>query len=234
MGGNNYQKKKNALTEEDIKNAINKGDGDGYIFDIEYQRLQKENERLQREYEKARDQYARITRELREEMENGTETVADEARFMALLSDKGVELQQQQEEMEKAIDKIADERVKVDNELAQLRKVAFGGMTRAPSEPASEEKYRGFKPYKGKEKVVEMSPSEYLRRSAFQFGNGTMESLLKSASPSLVEKIARQMRRGTGFDAPSLDYGKNESHGNARAIAALLNGYKRIPVLILE
>ena len=151
-----------------------------------------------------------------------------------MLTDRGVQLQQQQQKMEKALDSLADQRQDIDNQLAHLRQVAFAGMTRASEKPASEEKYRGFKQYKGKETVVEMSPSEYLRRMAFQFGNGNMESLLRTASPSQIEKIARQMRRGTEFSSPSLNYGKGTTSGHERALAALLNGYKRIPVLIIE
>ncbi len=234
--GSNYLRNKEGLTREDLENAINKGDGDGYIFDVEYQRLQKENERLQSEYEKAREEYVRISEELRREMENGTATEADEARFMAMLSDYGVQLQQQQTEIENSLNKIADQRSDIDRQLAELRSNAFSGSTRAPSTPVKDdEKYKGFKNEKrGEAKVVEMSPAEYLRRMAFQFGNGNMQSLLRTASPQEVEKIARQMRRGIKFNAPQLNYGSRSTKGENDVLAAFINGYKRIPVLIIE
>lgn len=237
MGGSGTQyNKRNGLTREDIENAINKGDGDGYVFDVEYQKLQAERERLREEYERARDEYVKITEQLRKEMENGTASEADEARFMAMLTDRGVQLQQQQKKIEDSLTSLADQRADIDNQLAQLRNIAFSGSTSAPSTPAKpEEKYRGFKNQsRGEEKIVEMSPSEYLRRMAFQFGNGNMESLLRTASPQMIEKIARQMRRGIKFNSPTLDYSSHKTTGNERAIAALLNGYKRIPVLIIE
>lgn len=239
MGGSgaNYARNKKGLTEEDLERVINKGDGDGYIFDVEYQKLMKEQDKLRDEYEKAREEYLRISEELRREMELGTASRAEQERFMALLSDKGVALQQEQKQMENEINALNDQRTAVDKELEALRKNAFSGATRAGDNPSanSAEKYKGFKTDNwGESKVVEMSPVEYLRRMAFQFGAGNMESLLRTASPRIVEKIARQMRRGISFNAPNLDYRLNKAGGNVQALAALLNGYKRIPVLIIE
>ena len=239
MGGSgaNYLRNKKGLTEEDLKDTIKKGDGDGYIFDVEYQKLMEEEDRIRDEYERAREEYLRISEELKREMENGTATEADQIRFMALLSDRGVAMQQEQQKMESTMQSLIDQRADVDRQLEDLRKNAFSGATRAGNNKTADpsEKYKGFRSDNwGESKVVEMSPVEYLRRMAFQFGNGNMESLLRTASPREVEKIARQMRRGIKFNSPSLNYGLNKALGNQQVLAALLNGYKRIPVLVVE
>ena len=240
MGGNgaSYLKGKKGLNKEDIESLVKrKQNDDSYIFDVEYQKLQAENEKLREEYERAREEYVRITDELRKEMENGTASEADEARFMAMLSERGVQLQSEQKKLEDSLNEIADNRADVDKQLAELRKNAFSGATRAGNFKVADAdaKYRGFKnENRGEAKVVEMSPAEYLRRMAFQFGQGNIESILRTASPRDIEKIARQMNRGIKFNSPTLDYSLNKAVGNNHVLAALLNGYKRIPVLIIE
>ena len=98
--------------------------------------------------------------------------------------------------------------------------------------------YKGFKTDVDKKyadaKLVEMSPQEYLRRVAFDVKGKGMDELLQSASPSQVEKYMRQMLRGTRFGAPSLNYRNKTTTGDTRALAALLNGYGRIPVMVIE
>lgn len=240
MGGSggSYLKNKKGLTSEDIANMLNRGgDSDSYIFDVEYEKLQKENERLREEYERAREEYMRISEELRREMANGTASAADEARFMAMLSDRGVQLQHEQSKMEDSMKQLTDQRADIDKQLAELRRNAFSGATRAEGyqEAKYENSYRGFKNDNwGEAKVVEMSPAEYMRRMAFQFGNGNLQGILRTLSPREIEKIARQMRRGIKFNSPSLNYALNKGSGSAQVIAALMNGYKRIPVLIVE
>lgn len=81
--------------------------------------------------------------------------------------------------------------------------------------------------------VVEMSPKEYFDRCAYEIFSGTMESALGAVDEKTVEKYAEQMRGGTKFDLPYLNYKDSGQEGRHRAMAAYLNGVDRIPVLII-
>lgn len=240
MGGSGQRYGRNGahLTEEEIKRRHRSADSDAYMFDVEYEKLKKEEERLQAEYEREREKYLRITEQLRQEMSNGTASDADMARYMAMLTDRGVQLQQQQQKMQENIDKLNEDRADVQNQMNELRMNAFAGSTNAYQSADRREDYNGFKSdsERGTAKVVEMSPEEFLRRATFgENGKGSLQSLLSSMRPSDIEKYMRQMLRGTKYNTPSITAGGNSSNiSNARVLAALLNGYHKIPVMVIE
>ena len=223
------------LTKAELERRHKKEDSDAYLFDVEYEKLKKEQEAAEREYEEARQEYMRISKQLQDEMANGTASDADMARFMAVLTNRGVQLQQEQQKMSEQIDKLAANRADIENRMNELRKRAFSGATHAYESASREKNYEGFKmDDKQKTKVVEMTPAEYLRRVAFDVKGQSMESLLNSVSTSQVEKYARQMLRGIRFGAPSMNFRNGSSSGDERVWAALLNGYSRIPVMVVE
>lgn len=239
--GSGYGKHKGAMTEEELKRKHKKEDSDAYLFDVEYEKLKKEREEAEKEYAKARDEYIRISKELREEMANGTVTDSEMARFMAVLSDRGVQLQEEQVKAQEQIDKMAEVQADVETRMNELRMKAFGGNTRAWNSADRNNDYKGFKMDSSDKryanaKVVEMTPEEYLRRVAFDVKGKGMDNLIHNASPSSVEKYMRQMLRGYRFGAPSLNYKSSSTSkgGEERALAALLNGYGRIPVMVIE
>ena len=88
MGGSGagYTPKTLHLTSEDIKRRLREGGSDAYLFDVEYEKLKKEEERLQAEYEREREKYLKITEQLRQEMLNGTATDADMALYNNLIA----------------------------------------------------------------------------------------------------------------------------------------------------
>lgn len=227
------------MTAEQMKRKHKAEDSDAYLFDVEYEKLKKEREEADKKYEQARKEYMRISEELRSEMENGTASDADMARFTAILTQRGVQLQQEQAKMQESIDQLAEQNADIENRMNELRMQAFGGNTRAWNSADRNTDYKGFKldstdnKY-ANAKVVEMTPQEYLRRVAFDVRGKGIDELLNSASPSQVEKYMRQMLRGTRFNAPSLNYRNRSSNGDARALAALFNGYQRIPVMVIE
>lgn len=236
MGGSGSGYSKNhKLTQEDIKKRLQREDSDAYLFDVEYQKLKAEQERLAAEYAREREEYLRISEELRQEMSDGTATDADMARFMAVLSDRGVELQEQQQKMQGEMDKLVDARADIDQQMEALRKNAFSGATRSYTPVKKSDDYKGFKTEgTGNAKVVEMRPEEYLRRVAYDFTGGGMESLIKGMSPSAVERYMRAMLRGTKYNPSALNYKGNKTSGTVQALAALMNGYEKIPVMIIE
>ena len=240
MGGSGagYSPNTLHLTSEDIKRRLREGGSDAYLFDVEYEKLKKEKERLQAEYEREREKYLKITEQLRQEMLNGTATDADMARYMSALTDRGVQLQQQQQKMQESINQLADQRADVQNQMNELRKRAFSGSTNAYQSADRNTVYNGFKIDSNNRyanaKIVEMTPQEYLRRVAFGFNNNSIDSLVNSASPATVEKYMRQMLRGTKFNSPSLNYSRGSMVGVERVMAAMMNGYQRIPVMVIE
>ena len=239
MGGGNYRNGKNGsnLTKEEMRRKHQHEESDAYLFDVEYDKLKKEEERLEKEYQREREEYRRITEDLRREMMNGTASEADMARFMSALTDRGVQLQQQQEKMQQSIDSLNEQRNEVARDMNDLRRRAFSGSTNAPAVDRTRD-YEGFKngtsARYANAKVVEMSPEEYLRRVALGFNNQTVTSMLNQSNPSAIARYMRNMLRGTKYNAPTLNYGSNSSAGDERAIAALMNGYKRIPVMVIE
>ena len=238
MGGSGSSYSKNhKLTQEDIKKRLQREDSDAYLFDVEYQKLKAEQERLAEEYAREREEYLRISEELRQEMSDGTATDADMARFMAVLSDRGVELQERQQKMQGEMDKLVDARADIDQQMEELRKNAFSGATRAYTPVKRNEDYKGFKTEgigMANAKVVEMRPEEYLRRVAYDFTGGGMENLIKGMSPSAIERYMMAMLRGTKYNPSALNYKGNKTSGTVQALAALMNGYDKIPVMIIE
>lgn len=235
-GGQRYKKYKAHLTREQIMKQHQSVDGEGYLFDVEYRKLKDEEDRLQAEYERERDRYLRITNNLRDEMQNGTASQSDLARYMEVMSDRGVQLQQRQHRMQENIDNLNEERSDVQEQLNELRQNAFAGAT-SSYQPAQSD-YSGFKSETNRttSKIVEMTPVEYLRRATFgRNGAGTFQSLINSASPTEVEKYMRQMLRGTKYATPSInDNGRASKASTERVLAAMMNGYSKIPVMLVD
>ena len=224
------------LTEDQMRKKHKQEDGDAYLFDVEYEKLKKEREEAREEMEKAREEFMRVSEQLRQEMINGTASDTAVARFMSALTDRGVQLEQQQEKLQENISKVSEKVADVENRMNELRMRAFGGNTRAWVSAKKDEDYKGFKTDSkyGKAKIVEMTPEEYLRRVAFDVKGGGLKDMLSKMSPATVERYMRNMLRGTRYGAPSLNFKNGSSSGDERALAALLNGYKRIPVMVIE
>lgn len=238
MGGSGSGYSKNVkLTNEELKKRFRE-ESDAYLFDVEYEKLKAEREKVEEKYAKAREDYLRITEQLRQEMSEGAASEADMARFMAVLTDRGVQLQQKQAELEDELNDMAQMRANVDNKIEALRNTAFSGATKSYQPVKKSDDYKGFKNESGKDmgqaKVVEMRPEEYLRRVAYDFTGNGIQSLLNGLSASAIERYMRAMSRGTRYKSPSLNYKGKKTSGTERAIAALMNGYSKIPVMIIE
>lgn len=85
----------------------------------------------------------------------------------------------------------------------------------------------------GQAKVVEMSPMEYLERVNYEiFTQFSLSQNIAGRSYKDVNKYAEMMRRGVKFDTPYLDYENEGQEGIHRALAAIQNGYEKIPVIV--
>ena len=82
--------------------------------------------------------------------------------------------------------------------------------------------------------IAEMSPKEYLQRCAYQiFDSATIESTIAALDEKNVKKYAEQMKSGTKFDMPYLNFMSGQQEGRHRAAAAMQAGIKKIPVLVV-
>lgn len=85
----------------------------------------------------------------------------------------------------------------------------------------------------GQAQVMEMSPKEYIERANWQiFHKYTTAQNIAGRSHKLVNEYAEMMRQGVKFDTPYLDYEDEGQEGIHRALAAIQNGYERIPVIV--
>jgi hypothetical protein len=80
--------------------------------------------------------------------------------------------------------------------------------------------------------IAEMSPTEYLKRCAYDIFDSTYESAVLGAETDSILKYAKQMSQGVEFDMGYLDYDSKRQEGRHRAMAAKLLGIKKIPVYI--
>lgn len=93
----------------------------------------------------------------------------------------------------------------------------------------------------GKAQIVEMSPQEYLHYCAHsifpkQGLNSTYESQIRAAigDAKSTMKLVNLMQNGTKMYMPALDFKKHGQEGRHRAVAAMILGIKRIPVMIVR
>ena len=90
---------------------------------------------------------------------------------------------------------------------------------------------------KDKVNIVEMTPEQYIKECAYYvFENSTLEKVLRGRIDGDIEdteKYAKMMREGVKFDTPYLNYKDYAQEGLHRAVAAYMNGIKKIPVVVV-
>lgn len=134
-----------------------------------------------------------------------------------------------------------EQRMKQQNEW--LQRISTQSTMKEPTQSS----YQGFKLNEsttgrvddalktGQAKVVEMSPKEYIERANYEiFRQYTVAQNIGGRSANRVNEYAEMMRQGVKFDTPYLDYENEGQEGIHRALAAIQNGYERIPVIIVS
>ena len=146
--------------------------------------------------------------------------------------------------LEKQRDLLDEDRdyTKAQERLKQLETYEQTGLV-----PATRDDYFGFDITKGgmrgdlergKARLVEMSPEEYIRRCAYEiFKNNepspaTLESVLSSREQASIDEYAQRMLAGEKAPTPYLNYETSNQEGLHRALAAMKAGIDVIPVMV--
>lgn len=198
----------------------------------------------QKELDAARDKY--IDKDMLEILSR------DEARFLVndkehpeimAIKEKADKMFADMKEYEKVRDQYYDDIELLDKKQSRIERNEYG----LPDFKKAVGEYVGFKTNdtgtsyyndqleKGNAKVVEMTPEEYIKECAYYvFENSTLEKTLRGrVGDEDTEKYAKMMREGTKFYTPYLNYKDYAQEGLHRAVAAYMNGIKKIPVVIV-
>lgn len=198
----------------------------------------------QKELDKARDKY--IDKDMLEIL------TRDEARFLVndkdhpeimAIKEKADKQYADMKEYEKVRDEYYDAVEQLDKKQSRIERNEYG----LPDFKKAVGEYQGFYkdktdvPYyddlikEGKANIVEMTPEEYIKECAYYvFEGSTLEKTLRGrVGDADTEKYAKMMREGTKFYTPYLNYEDYGQEGLHRAVAAYINGIKKIPVVIV-
>lgn len=169
-------------------------------------------------------------------------------------TDKGKEIQSQMKVLQNDRDKIRESMDFAETQLDSLNRQTRMNQQnewlqrisqQSTMQPATKSSYAGFKLNEstvgrvdkalelGQAEVMEMSPKEYIERANYQiFRDYTIAQNIAGRSHRSVNEYAEMMRQGVKFDTPYLDYEDEGQEGIHRALAAMQNGYERIPVIV--
>lgn len=252
------KKNNKPVTEEDIKKKLIK---ESYTDDPEYQKLSNEIHDLFDRRQNAKKKYRELKEELSKEQSvkpKSEWTTEDE--IADLLGERPVKYTEKGQKLKEEYDKAWNEYNEADHEWTEksskLKSIDESQHSKQKEEWAKADKefstdlkneYPGFKvnesttPYidqllkDGKAQIVEMSPQMYLHEIAHNiFDRGTLETSLRGTDVKNINKYMQMMKDGTKFDTPYLNYRDKEQEGRHRAIAAMMLGVERIPVIIIR
>lgn len=92
-----------------------------------------------------------------------------------------------------------------------------------------------FEREKGKTfEIVQMSPKEYVRKVAHEFGR-TAQQILKSRDMDLAKEYTEKMKKGELFPMLTIDTSTDSfnQEGIHRAMAAHMAGLPKVPVMVV-
>lgn len=243
-------------SSEDMAKRI-VGENDAY-FNKNFRNLNKQVDNLKIRETQLDEQIKGLKKQLESEYIEDEDAIKmlgrDYAGMFGTYTDKGKEILQSIQPLKDELTKVHEERnnleTRVDLEtrsmyqnqrMEWLQKIA----NTSTMQPATKQNYSGFKLNEstapidsdlktGVAEVFEMSPKEYLERVNYQIFQQQLPLAqnIHGRFYKQVNEYAEQMRQGVKFDTPYLDYDDEGQEGMHRAMAAILNGYDRIPVIV--
>lgn len=242
-------KPRNIRSRESLIKSM--GGDDSYVFKDKYKELAKKCRDSYREMEMLKDKRWELGDQLKKEVVVDPELGRMYSEFLGLYTDKGKKIKEEYDRVSKEANEAEKawhdankdiDRIRQRERKKQLQK---WNESEHPIEKAKSDDYAGFDlnpdvPYirdeleSGRAQMSEMSPKEYLERCAFQvFEKSTFESSMLPVDMKLVQKYAKKMRDGEKFAVPYLNLRDRGQEGRHRAVAAYLNGYDKIPVVVI-
>ena len=224
---------------------------DSYYFGEEYQRAVRESREAREERDRATEEWKKLSEAVNKEVVVDPELGRDLSQLIGLYTDKGKALVPKRNEamnkMTEAEHRWMEKRDAVDDLVQKAREIQLRkGVDESSVSAPTQKSYKGFQmdtgtPYyqdklaRGQAIIVEMSPKTYIEFTAKKiFNRSSMESTVQGTAPENVKKYASMMKKGTKFYMPVLNFQDNGQEGRHRALAAMLNGYKKIPVLVVR
>ena len=224
-----------------------------YFKDFQYEMAMDMVKHSFTEYEKLGDEIRELNTQLEKESRIPTaeelpEFTKEEREMFAELTPKGKEikeriksLREEQNTYTKMRDMYSRIMERMDEAAYRHQKENFKGTFMVPTDKTD---FKGFQldtgtsyyeelREKGQAHVVEMTPKEYLQRCAYQVFDTTLERTVRAVDPKAVREYAVKMNNGTDFYMPVLNLADKEQEGRHRAVTAIVNGIKTIPVLVV-
>lgn len=149
------------------------------------------------------------------------------------LREKGKQIRNRREELNERLENQhklegTKEALKFKNPLVKAKQKSYEGFQLDTHTPYLQEKYE-----KGEAFIAEMSPKEYIQRCAHQIFHTSVEKTILGRATDSINRYAKEMREGTDYYMPSLDFNREAQEGLHRAMAAMINGYEKMPVMIV-
>lgn len=180
----------------------------------------------------------------------------DLAKALADKTPKGRELQKQVDELRSKLDEVEKVHSEASNKLDRIKnqeaKNQYVDFTRDFQDnikayrPATKESdYKGFQFDTGIShynelrdkgaKIVEMTPKQYLQECAYHIFDSTYENqvLVGMADTKVLNDLMKKIQGGTKMYLPYLNYKDGQQEGRHRAMAAMLLGIDKIPVMVV-
>jgi len=248
------------ITSEDIQRKLI--GSNSYTNSPEYKALREKANTLNKTMRKESDRRREIEKELEHESSpkpRSEYTTEDEINVLlgkhpTNYTQTGLQLKQEQDRIfedyhknEEEWSSVTEKLNSMDRAESSLQRSFYSQRAHPDVTKASREDYVGFKknetttPYiddmikSGRADIVEMSPKTYLQEVAYNiFDQSTLETTLRGTSVANINRYMAQMRSGTKFDTPYLNYRDNQQEGRHRAIAAAMLGIDKIPVVIVR
>lgn len=222
---------------------------DSYALTDEYQQDLRDAGTLFDLQDSLKKEWLQLQDELEKEVKVDPDLGRSLSKVLGLYTERGQELKKQSDTKYKELKdaesrwSTATQRIHEADEIHRESQIkTFSADSVAPPSRSS---YKGFEmdthtPYlqehlkNGTGYIVEMSPRDYIGLVATRvFSKSSIESTVRGTIPANVQKYAKQMRSGTKFYMPSLNLKDRQQEGRHRALAAMLNGYDRIPVMVV-